>query len=215
MAASSIPGRVPLGFVCGYPVGTGGELYGGSMFMKSAASDTLQGKAIQAVNSRWGDDFRRWTGRESLGIPVCKKKYAPFVFRIVREEGGATKVMVERVFGCHIHNKIRKAVIEEYGCRKGWEPYGQWSMKKALEKAKRETERLNSLGDDGETSVESWSSDDEKNAMSLCHNGNCLWRVKEKYDNICEEIHPTDSVEELPDSKITAAVDPYRKEYRT
>ena len=150
------------------------------MFMKSAASDTLQGKAIQAVNSRWGDDFRRWTGRESLGIPVCKKKYAPFAFRIVREEGGATKVVVERVFGCHIHNKIRKAVIEEYGCRKGWEPYGQWSIKKALEKAKRETERLNSLGDDGETSVESWSSDDEKNAMSLCHNGNCLWRVKEK-----------------------------------
>ena len=77
--------RVPLGFVCGYPVGNGGEQYGGSMFIKSAAADTLQGKAIQAVNEKWGDannsDARRqWGGRETIGIPVCKKKYSPFAF---------------------------------------------------------------------------------------------------------------------------------------
>ena len=65
---------VPLGFVCGYPL-SGGELYGGSMFIASAANDTLQGRAIQNVNERWGADFRSWNGRETIGIPVCKKKY--------------------------------------------------------------------------------------------------------------------------------------------
>ena len=38
--------RVPLGFVCGFPIGHGGELYGGSMFIPSAATDTKQGKCI-------------------------------------------------------------------------------------------------------------------------------------------------------------------------
>ena len=65
---------VPLGFVCGYPVPVG-ELYGGSMFIASAANDTLQGRAIQKVNEQWGADFRSWNGRETIGISVCKKKY--------------------------------------------------------------------------------------------------------------------------------------------
>ena len=65
---------VPLGFVCGYPL-SGGELYGGSMFIASAANDTLQGRAIHKVNEQWGADFRSWNGRETIGIPVCKKKY--------------------------------------------------------------------------------------------------------------------------------------------
>ena len=68
---------VPLGFVCGYPV-SGGELYGGSMFIASAANDTLQGRAIQRVNEHWGADFRSWNGRETIGISVCKKKYGQF-----------------------------------------------------------------------------------------------------------------------------------------
>eukprot|EP00957_Ditylum_brightwellii_P110184 8404439-Ditylum_brightwellii.AAC.1 len=61
--------KVPLGFICGYPVGNGGELYGGSMFIRSAAADTLQGQAIQKINTRWGADFRRWDGMETIGIP--------------------------------------------------------------------------------------------------------------------------------------------------
>lgn len=198
--------RVPLGFVCGYPVGTGGELYGGSMFIRSAASDTLQGRATQAVNSRWGDDFRQWTGRESLGIPVCKKKYAPFSFKIVKQKDGSAKVTVERMFGCRCHSNVRKAVIEQHGCRKGWEPFGQWSLRKATEKARRETERINrenrentaagGIEDDGETSDENWSSDDEKNAMSICNNGNCTWKLREKYDDIMEEIQEQEESEE-------------------
>lgn len=45
------------------------------MFIASAANDTLQGRAIHQVNERWGADFRSWNGRETIGIPVCKKKY--------------------------------------------------------------------------------------------------------------------------------------------
>lgn len=70
---------VPLGFVCGYPL-SGGELYGGSMFIASAANDTLQGRAIHKINERWGaDDHRCWNGRETIGIPVCKKKYGRYI----------------------------------------------------------------------------------------------------------------------------------------
>ena len=85
------PKRVPLGFVCGYPVGIGGELYGGSMFIKSAASYTDQGKAIQSINEKWGDESsggtrRPWVGRETIGIQVCKKKYSPFLFTVETRE---------------------------------------------------------------------------------------------------------------------------------
>uniref|UniRef100_A0A7R9WNJ4 Uncharacterized protein n=1 Tax=Craspedostauros australis TaxID=1486917 RepID=A0A7R9WNJ4_9STRA len=134
--------RVPLGFVCGYPVGNGGELYGGSMFIKSAASDTLQGKAIQSVNERWGQG--KWTGTETIGIAVCKKKYNPFNFYVDIDDDGRKIVRVERMFGCHCHSSIRRRVIELNGLRTGWEPFGQWSMRKAQELARKETERLNS-----------------------------------------------------------------------
>ena len=216
--------RVPLGFVCGYPL-NGGELYGGSMFIRSAAHDTLQGRAIQAVNEKWGEDFRKWGGRETIGIPVCKKKYSPFSFSIVQaEEDNDTnlnditninnqqrkrrpklEVVVNRMYGCKCHSDLRKTVIERHGLRKGWEPFGQWSMKKAQELARKETERLNqprpmklsspgSETSSGGTTSEDWtSSDDEKvpsNLLpSMCSNGSCTWKVKAKYDNIYAEIH--------------------------
>ena len=188
--------RVPLGFVCGFPVGNGGELYGGSMFIKSAATDTLQGRAIQAINTRWGEDFRKWQGRETIGIPVCKKKYAPFAFRIIRSEGGAPKVTVERMFGCRCHSNLRKAVIEQHGCRSGWEPFGQWSLRKAQEKARMETERLNNGGDLLESGSESWSSCDEKSALSICNNGQCTWKIREKFDDICSELQSDEERED-------------------
>lgn len=175
--------RVPLGFVCGYPVGNGGELYGGSMFIKSAATDTLQGKAIHAVNIRLGEG--RWNGRETIGIPVCKKKYSPFKFEIVRDAHGRAKVTVERMFGCACHSALRKATIEQHGTRNGWEPFGQWSMRKALERARRETWRLNN--EEGETSSDPSSSDDEK-TLTICHYGNCTWKSKEKFDDVSLEL---------------------------
>ena len=170
--------RVPLGFVCGYPL-SGGELYGGSMYISSAATDTLQGRAMQRINTTWGDDgSQQRQGRESLGGPVCKKKYKPFLFRLVqvplqedaddepemlrsktRRTGTSSKspptvpsastcawqVQVERLYGCACHHELRRQTILRYGERPGWEPFGQWSLKKALQRAKQETIRLNSL----------------------------------------------------------------------
>jgi hypothetical protein len=167
------------------------------MFMKSAASDTLQGRAMQAINERWGEG--RWCGRETIGIAVCKKKYAPFSFCV--ETGPAGKVVkVERMFGCHCHSDIRREKIEMRGVRKGWEPFGQWSMRKAQELARRETERINGVssnvtttkleGDDPQVV----SSDEEPKSMSneelksMCNNGKCTWKMKEKYDNVYREI---------------------------
>jgi hypothetical protein len=190
------------------------------MFIKSAANDQLQSKAISAVNERWGESFRKWGGRETIGIPVCKKKYAPFSFSIEEEDVDEDKeqgeenngprrrpklkVTVRRMFGCKCHSGLRKSVIEQHGVRPGWEPFGQWSMKKALDLARKETERLNQprsdktasgsdSSTDGTTSEDWTSSDEEKlynNALpSMCNNGSCTWKVKAKYDDIYREIH--------------------------
>jgi len=145
VAASAIPDRVPLGFICGYPVGAGGELYGGSMFLPSAATDTPQGRAIQKINEVWGEDkHRNWNNYKSLGMPVCKKKYRPFEFQIKKKNAsGGVKISVVRMYGCACHSNLRKQVIEQHGERKGWEPFGQWSLSKAKVLARRETHRLN------------------------------------------------------------------------
>ena len=196
------------------------------MFARSAANDTLQGRAIHAINERWGEDFRKWGGRETIGIPVCKKKYSPFSFRIVNTEEeedeenvGSTQqtkrrqpkfvVKVERMYGCKCHSDHRKAVIQRHGVRKGWEPFGQWSLKKAQELARKETERLNSpnpklvspsdsdgtIDSDGTTSEEEgWiSSNEERRSTSsslptICNGGACLWKVKSAFDNVAREL---------------------------
>lgn len=167
------------------------------MFIKSAANDTLQGKAIQGINTKWGEG--QWAGRETIGISVCKKKYSPFVFKIVRDAQGRPKVTVERMFGCHCHSGIRKALIAEHGCRTGWEPFGQWSLRKAQEQAKRESGRLEE--EDGLTSDESWSSGGEEEVVgAICHNGNCTWKSRQKFDNVKRELTGEDSdAEEIYD----------------
>lgn len=119
------------------------------MFIRSAAADTLQGRAIQDVNTRWGGDFRKWNGRETIGLPVCKKKYAPFT--IVKKEGakgGRNRWTVQRMYGCHMHSHLRQKVIERYGERKGWEPFGQWSIAKAKVAARKAMEQYR-LGSGG------------------------------------------------------------------
>lgn len=164
VAASAIPGRVPLGFVCGYPV-SGGELYGGSMFIASAANDTLQGRAIQRVNEKWGADFRSWNGRETIGISVCKKKYAPFKFHTETKENGQLKVRVTRAYGCSIHSHLREDVIRRVGPREGWEPFGQWSKKKAVITAKKVVDQFNQSRSD--ISGSDSSSEDERAPSSV------------------------------------------------
>lgn len=85
------------------------------MFSRSASTDT-QSMAIQSINERWGEGL--WCGRETIGVAVCKKKYAPFAFSIV--DGPAGKVVkVERMFGCRCHSEIRREKIELHGERTG------------------------------------------------------------------------------------------------
>lgn len=173
------------------------------MFIPSAANDTLQGRAIQAINERWNcnsrTDFKRgWSGTETIGIPVCKKKYAPFLFKkTVVDNDGRIKVEVVRMYGCAIHSHLRERVIKKVGERKGWEPFGQWSLKKAESLAKKVTEEINGDTDESgseEASITSSSfSDDEKAEVAslkqLCHNGKCAWKMKHKFDDIYSEIH--------------------------
>lgn len=115
------------------------------MFHPSAATDTLQGRAIQKVNEVWGEDKHRgWDNYKSLGMPVCKKKYRPFEFQIKKKNKlGGVDISVVRMYGCCLHSNKRKQVIERHGERKGWEPFGQWSLSKAKALARRETQRLN------------------------------------------------------------------------
>lgn len=187
LQASAIPSRVPLGFVCGYPLGPGGELYGGSMFMRSAAVDTPQGRAIQKVNKKWGDDFRKWSGRETIGIPVCKKKYSPFSIEKITKDG-KSYLKLKRMYGCHCHSNLRKKVIERYGEREGWEPFGQWSMSKAKSLLKKAISKMNDERNEEE------SLDVEKNSLIFGKDslakivGSCIWKMKGKCDDILDEM---------------------------
>jgi len=187
----------------------GGELYGGSMFVKSAANDSLQSKAIHSINERWNVNADAWKGRETIGIPVCKKKYAPFDIKVRRVENGQVKVTVERMYGCCIHSQMRKKVIEEHGERDGWEPFGQWSMSKARSMVRRELDRIcsgrgegrddrssggsssessSSDSSDSETDIDSPSGSRGADWKSVCHNGMCAWKLKGKYDDVFDEI---------------------------
>lgn len=190
------------------------------MFARSAASDTLQGKAMQRVNERWGSDALGRSGRESLGMAVCKKKYTPFCFPTSPD--GVT--VAERRYGCRAHHDLRLQVIAQHGEREGWEPFGQWSWKKAQELARKATnKRLRkynnaaSASTEGETTTEdevSLSSAEEmaaaaaaatagsmvcdtglcareNNFRSLCWNGNCLIKHPSMYDDIQEECKAT------------------------
>lgn len=195
MAASAIPDRVPLGFVCGYPVGAGGELYGGEMFIKSAANDTLQGKAIRQVHDKWahsdgkdGNTSHHKNGAH-IGIPVCKKKYTPF--HVVKDPTKTSKHRIERLFGCHCHHAIRKRIIEAHGERKGWEPFGQWSIDKARQQAiaaiKDGTVDI-SESSDSSNSKNSKKADNGKWMKALCNNGVCAWKKRGKLDDIANEL---------------------------
>lgn len=210
------------------------------MFHPSAATDTLQGRAIQNINATWGEDTHRgWEDYKSLGVPVCKKKYRPFEFKIrgrrikninnskstttttaaTNKNGEQTGVdiCVVRTYGCSCHSLIRKQIILQHGERKGWERFGQWSLSKAKEAAKKETIRLNAnvtmlkqllpgLKYDTTTSSSSEDENHTDNATSLCYignsakhkqqpwetlcaNGTCNWKMSGKCDDIISEIN--------------------------
>ena len=73
-------------------------------------------------------------------------------------------------------------------------------MKKALSVGKQFAQHINQERiDDACTSCSSSSSDEEREEHSpsiglknLCSNGQCAWKVKDKYDDIIAEIFETD-----------------------
>lgn len=153
-------------------------MYTGDVFMKSAAMDTLHGKAIQSVNDRWKVS--------DLDHNVCKNKYTPFVTTKHTDPiTGRVSMTVTRTYGCHFHSDLRKKVIEKYGERRGWEPFGQWSLLKACRVAKKLTNNLDNKRDQNNSN---------NNENKLCYvrpigaNGSCVWKVKSKYDDIMEEL---------------------------
>lgn len=181
------------------------------MFHPSAANDTLQGRAIQRINNLWGSQHRvHRTGLgddgKSICLPVCKKKYRPFEFHLKRNRNnGRVDIKVERLYGCRSHSSARKALIEKHGERKGWEPFGQWSLGKAKSAAKRAASSLNvenngslssdTIGYDSSSSSDAMIScgrkDTERQQQSwqtLCHDGMCNWKVRGKLDDIISEI---------------------------
>jgi hypothetical protein len=89
------------------------------------------------------------------------------------------------MFGCKCHSDIRKDLIAKHGPRTGWEPFGQWSLRKAQERARREADRINN--EEGITSDEGLSSEDEA-CSGICNNGNCTWKSRQKFDNIKREL---------------------------
>jgi len=179
------------------------------MFHPSAATDTLQGRAIQNINEVWGEDTHRgWDNYKNIGIPVCKKKYRPFEFQIKQKNKlGEVEISVVRMYGCSCHSNIRKKVILQHGERNGWEPFGQWSLTKAKAAARKETLRLNAelnhlscLSDPLLSEYDS-SSEEENTSLclvgdakqqqpwqTLCANGTCNWKIRGKFDDICSEI---------------------------
>ena len=91
MVKASATEKVPNGFICGYPTASGGDLYGGSMYIQSAAHNA-QAEATLAAAARWGGGP---AGSETIPVSVCKYKYQPF------REG-------ERMYGCYMHSATRR-----------------------------------------------------------------------------------------------------------
>lgn len=110
MGASALP-DVPLGFVCGYPmsVGSGGEMYGGQTYIKSAAtsskkkselfretSEVIAGGRVSSASSYSSGSGSSKANPQSLAIQrsidywgadlhVCKKKFKPFTVTVETE----------------------------------------------------------------------------------------------------------------------------------
>ena len=74
---------------------------------------------------------RNKRGRGTIGIAVCKKKYAPFCFHADNQQSKSEEgdepsgsfIQVGRMFGCPCHHSARKSIITQQGERKGWEPF--------------------------------------------------------------------------------------------
>ena len=107
---ASATAEVPYGYICGWPT-KGGDLYGGNMYVGSAADAAgLQALASAAAVRRWGSGP---AGREVIAHSVCKGKYQPW-------KGGA------RQYGCFRHHALREQKVRKHGVHEGWVSFEQW-----------------------------------------------------------------------------------------
>mmetsp|Transcript_57302 Transcript_57302/g.170868 ORF Transcript_57302/g.170868 Transcript_57302/m.170868 type:complete len:182 (-) Transcript_57302:224-769(-) len=99
MIKASVTPEVPWGFICGFPIRHGGDLYGGAMYLQSSTVEgraaTPQGRAIRDASYRFGNG-------ETLPFPPCKRGYIPLV-------NG------KRMYGCHIHSDDRTKRVRMNG----------------------------------------------------------------------------------------------------
>ena len=107
---------MPYGFICGFPTGGGGDLYGGNAYVAAAQRESPQALAQAAACARWGEAGGGRAGAAPV-IPfsVCKGKYRPW-----SQDGQ------ERMLGCFRHHAIRKRRVARAGLRDGWESFEQW-----------------------------------------------------------------------------------------
>ena len=115
-----MPGRVPHGFYCGYPLPSwGSSVYGEC---RGVLSRSIQGDAIREACRKFGVSGRR-AGDDVIPFPVCHQPYHPFG---VDENG----IKVKR-YGCAAHNAKRASFIRKFGVNKKWESFAQFhSVKK-------------------------------------------------------------------------------------
>lgn len=117
----------------------------------------------------------------------------------------AVRIVLERMYGCSCHSQARRKMILKYGERQGWEPFGQWSIAKAqaaaIKHVKLEVkkgvnkQRLIAPCEENSCLVNNGNCDSKLSPgikyESLCRNGECLWKSKDDYDDIDDEIQST------------------------
>lgn len=113
---------------------------------------------------------------------------------MIQRKDGKVEIRVQRMVACKFHNDLRVKMIQKYGLRAGWEDFGQWSLKKAQEMARKEEQRINdNVESDDESKEASTSESDNEESTSVtyanvCLNGECIWRVKSAYDDVEEQL---------------------------
>jgi hypothetical protein len=113
----------------------------------------------------------------------------------------AVHIIVERMYGCSCHSQARRKMILKHGERQGWEPFGQWSISKAQAAAIKHVKSTLKKGIDTTRLVQDKETTDDAcdskftatgiKYESLCRNGECLWKKKDDYDDIDDEIQYT------------------------
>lgn len=93
----------------------------------SSASAGPQASAMLKASAKWGAGE---VGKEQIPDPVCKVKYQPFR-RLPQGgdtigPGGKGTSQREKMYACHLHHTKRRALVEKFGPREGWEPFSQW-----------------------------------------------------------------------------------------